>query len=253
VKGFVTLVGAGPGDPDLLTVKAVGALAEADLVLYDALVDPAILGLAPRARRFFVGKRRGRHAMPQEAIHQWLVRAARAGERVVRLKAGDPFVFGRGGEEVLALEAAGVAHEVIPGISSAIAGPGAIGVPVTHRGVSSGFLVLSAVPDEGWRSVLPALSKAKLTVVVLMGLDRREVITSTLIGAGWSGEHPTAIVAGAHTARAFGWIGALHALAGVAVPADLPGLLVLGEVVRLGRANVVSLLDEAAIGIGGAA
>ena len=134
-RGFVSLVGAGPGDPDLLTRKAADRLADADLVLYDALVDPATLALAPTAQRVFVGKRAGRPQVRQEFIHWLMIRAARAGKKVVRLKGGDPFVFGRGGEEGLALAAAGISFEVVPGVSSAIAAAALAGIPVTHRGV----------------------------------------------------------------------------------------------------------------------
>src|SRR5439155_18749684 len=123
MTGLVSLVGAGPGDPDLLTRKAARRLAEADLVLYDALVDPAVLELAGQARRFYVGKRAGRPHVGQEQIHRIMIRAARRGARVVRLKGGDPFVFGPGGEEALALVAAGVPFEVVPGFSSSLAAP----------------------------------------------------------------------------------------------------------------------------------
>src|SRR5262249_23081210 len=135
MTGFVSLVGAGPGAADLLTLKAARLLAEADLVLYDALVSPEVLDLAPRAQRFFVGKRARRKAMAQETIHWLMIRAARQGKRVVRLKCGDPFVFGRGGEEALALTRAGIPFEVVPGVSSAVAAPALAGIPVTHRGV----------------------------------------------------------------------------------------------------------------------
>ena len=121
--GQVSLVGAGPGDPELLTRRAVQRLRAADLVLYDALVDDRVLGIARRAQRFFVGKRAGRHALTQDAIQALMIRAARRGKRVVRLKGGDPFVFGRGGEEVHALQQAGIPFEVVPGITSAVAAP----------------------------------------------------------------------------------------------------------------------------------
>src|SRR6185312_8048039 len=134
MPGFVSLVGAGPGDPELLTVRAVDRLRRADLVLYDALVEEEVMTLAPQAKRFYVGKRAGRHSIDQDGIHKLMVRAAQRGERVVRLKCGDPFVLGRGGEEALALEQAGVAYEVVPGLSSAIAAPALAGIPVTHRG-----------------------------------------------------------------------------------------------------------------------
>src|SRR5436190_21764720 len=148
--GSVTLVGAGPGDPELLTLKAVRRLEEADLVLYDALVDPETLGYAARARRFFVGKRAGRPAIRQDAINRLMIREARRGHKVVRLKCGDPFVFGRGGEEALALAAAGLPCEVIPWISSAIAVPLMAGIPVTHRGVASAFLVVAGHAESAY-------------------------------------------------------------------------------------------------------
>src|SRR4029079_5012737 len=135
-KGHVSLVGAGPGDPELLTRKALLRLRRADLVLYDALVDERVLALARRAQRFFVGKRAGRHALSQEDIHAVMIRAAKRGRRVVRLKGGDPFVFGRCGEEGAALQAAGVPFDIVPGVTSAFAAPAAAGIPVTHRGLS---------------------------------------------------------------------------------------------------------------------
>jgi len=141
--GLVSLVGAGPGDPELLTVRAVARLQAADLVLYDALVDPATLRHAAHARWAYVGKRAGRHSISQETIERIMIRRALRGERVVRLKSGDPFVFGRGGEEALALAAAGVPCEVVPGVSAAVAGPALAGIPVTHRGTVSAFLVVS--------------------------------------------------------------------------------------------------------------
>ena len=151
MSGFVSLVGAGPGDIELLTLRALKRLREADLVLYDALVEHELLELAPQAKRFFVGKRAGRHSIDQEGIHALLIRAAKRGERVVRLKCGDPFVFGRGGEEALALEAAGVAYEIVPGVSSAIAAPALAGIPVTHRGVATGFAVISGHAEAAYR------------------------------------------------------------------------------------------------------
>ena len=171
MSGLVSLVGAGPGDPDLLTRKAVRRLAEADLVLYDALISPEALELAPRARRFYVGKRAGRPHVSQETIHRMMIRSARRGLRVVRLKGGDPFVLGRGGEEALALVAAGVPFEVVPGISSAVAAPALAGIPVTHRGLSAAFAVVSGHAESAWRPVLESLAPNALTLVVLMGLS----------------------------------------------------------------------------------
>ncbi len=237
MNGFVSLVGAGPGDPELLTRRAARRLAEADLVLYDALVSTETLDLAPRARRFFVGKRAGRRSMKQETIHALMIRAARRGERIVRLKGGDPFVFGRGGEEALALTAAGIPCEVVPGVSSAIAGPSLAGIPVTHRGVSSGFTVVAGRPDGAYRSVLSALPVRGHTVVVLMGLAARGSIASFLLDRNWPPTTPAAIVQGAATPGARAWTGTLTELARVPLPApdgdDVPGLLVIGDVVSL--------------------
>ena len=131
--GHVSLVGAGPGDPGLLTRRAAAVLRRADLVLYDALVDERVVALARRAQRFYVGKRAGRHALSQHEIQSVLISQAGRGRHVVRLKGGDPFVFGRGGEEAQALEQAGIPYEVIPGVSSAIAAPASAGIPLTHR------------------------------------------------------------------------------------------------------------------------
>jgi uroporphyrin-III C-methyltransferase len=137
MTGRVVLVGAGPGDPDLITLKGAKALAEADVVVYDRLAAPSLLALAPAvAERVYVGKQPGGHAMKQEQINAVLVEHARLGRTVVRLKGGDPFVFGRGGEEMLACAEAGVTCEVVPGITSAVAAPAAARIPVTHRGVA---------------------------------------------------------------------------------------------------------------------
>ena len=147
---MINCVGAGPGDPDLLTVRGARRLAEADLVLYDALCAQDARRLAPEARWFYVGKRAGRESISQEAINRLLVRAAQRGLCVVRLKAGDPFVLGRGGEEALALTEAGIPFEVIPGLSSAIAGPALAGIPLTHRGLAAAFLVVSGHSESAY-------------------------------------------------------------------------------------------------------
>jgi len=239
VSGLVSLVGAGPGDPELLTRRAAQRLAEADLVLYDALVDPAVLELAGKAQRFYVGKRAGRHHVTQEQIHRILIRAARRGQRVVRLKGGDPFVFGRGGEEALALAEAGIAFEVVPGISSSVAAPALAGIPVTHRGMSTGFVVVSGHADEAWQPALDSLAPGAVTVVVLMGLAHRAAIASRLLARGWTRATPAAIVWAASRAEGSTWRGTLAELA-AAVPsaesADAPGTIVVGAVVSLAEA-----------------
>lgn len=252
--GLVSLVGAGPGDPELLTRRAYRRLLEADLVLYDALVPPALLELAPRARRFYVGKRAGREAITQEAINRLLVRAARRGYQVVRLKAGDPFVFGRGGEEALALQAAGVPWEVVPGISSAVAAPALAGIPVTHRGLSAAFVTVSGHAPAAWTPLLDALPPQGVTVVVLMGLGNRADIAGRLLSRGWSPDTPAAVLQAASTADARTWMGTLAALAAGApeITSDAAGTLVIGEVVAVGRqlAVVPDDLDLAASGAG---
>jgi uroporphyrin-III C-methyltransferase/precorrin-2 dehydrogenase/sirohydrochlorin ferrochelatase len=239
MSGLVSLVGAGPGDPDLLTRRAAQRLAEADLVLYDALVDPAVLELAGKAQRFYVGKRAGRHHVTQEQIHRILIRAAQRGQRVVRLKGGDPFVFGRGGEEALALAEAGIPFEVVPGISSSVAAPALAGIPVTHRGMSTGFVVVSGHADEAWQPALDSLAPGALTVVVLMGLAHRGAIASRLLSRGWSTHTPAAIVWAASRAEGSTWRGTLADLAAAAPAtesAEAPGTIVVGAVVSLAEA-----------------
>lgn len=234
-RGFVSLVGAGPGDPDLLTRRAVRRLAEADLVLYDALVDPEALEFAPSAQRVFVGKRAGRPAVRQEFINWLMVRAARRGRKVVRLKGGDPFVFGRGGEEALALAAAGIPFEVVPGVSSAIAAGALAGIPVTHRGMATGFVVVSGHAEDGYRQILTSLAPHSATVVVLMGLGRIERIAALLLEHGWSGLTPAAVVFGASTDAAAVWTMTLNELRrGIELDErQQPGTIIVGDVVGL--------------------
>jgi uroporphyrin-III C-methyltransferase len=236
VRGFVSLVGAGPGDPDLLTVRAARALAAADIVFYDALVARETLDLAPRAQRFGVGKRGGRPSMRQETINRLLVRSARRGKKVVRLKGGDPFVLGRGGEEALALAAAGIPFEIVPGVSSAVAAPTLSGIPVTHRGLASAFVVVSGHAEDAWGPVLTGLSPGALTVVVLMGLAARGPISHALLARGWAPSTPAAIVWGAGTSASARWIGTLADLGGAQAPLaarGAPGTIVVGAVVGL--------------------
>jgi uroporphyrin-III C-methyltransferase len=233
--GHVSLVGAGPGDPGLLTRKAVARLRAADLVLYDALIDERVLRLARRAQRFFVGKRAGRHALSQTDIHTVMIRAARRGRRVVRLKGGDPFVFGRGGEEALALAAAGVPFDVVPGVTSAVAAPALAGIPVTHRGLSSGFLVVSGHDDEVFLSAIGQLQPNGITLIVLMGAGRRLEVGNCLIARGWSRATPAAIVADASLPEQVVWRGTLEDLVSnrASVESDGPATIVIGQVAAL--------------------
>jgi len=237
--GRVTLVGAGPGDPDLLTLRGARRLGEADLVLYDALSSEEMRAYAPGARWFYVGKRACRQSIGQDVLNRIMIKEARRGLRVVRLKCGDPFVFGRGGEEALALAAEGIPCEVVPGISSSIAAPALAGIPVTHRGTASAFTVVSGHHETVYRPVFQALPKAGVTVVVLMGLGQREKIAQTLVEFGWNPATPAAVILGAATPAAWHWTGALAGLGGVALPAKAeddhrqPGMLVIGDVVAV--------------------
>ena len=235
MSGRVSLVGAGPGDPELLTLRAIKRLEEADLVLYDALVDPETLRFAPRARRFFVGKRARRPAISQDAINRLMIREARRGHQVVRLKCGDPFVFGRGGEEALALAAAGIPCEVVPGISSAIAAPLLSGIPVTHRGLSAACVVVSGHSESAYGPVLRSLAPASATIVVLMGLANRAAIASELLAAGWAPQTPSAVLIGISHQGEESWHGRLDALPASAFndEENLPGIIVVGAVTAL--------------------
>lgn len=204
--GKVYLVGAGCGAADLITVRGLRLLEGCGAVVYDDLLAPELLDAAPEsAQRIYVGKRRGRHSMAQEDISALLIAKAREGKTVVRLKGGDPFVFGRGGEEALALQAAGIEWEYVPGVSSAVAAPGGAGIPVTHRGVSRGVHVVTAhtadSPD-GLPSHLEELARLPGTLVFLMGLSRLEEIARRLIGAGLPGDTPAAVIFGKNAPRA---------------------------------------------------
>lgn len=236
--GHVSLVGAGPGEPDLLTVRAVRRLAEADVVLYDALASAEARALGPEARWFYVGKRAGRESIREEAIVRLMIREARRGLCVVRLKGGDPFVFGRGGEEALALARAAIPFEVIPGVSSAVAGPALAGIPVTHRGLAAAFVVVSGHAESAYALVIDSLAPASATLVVLMGLGRRQEIARRLQARGWKAGTPAAIILGAATRASWRWVGRLSELGSASLPAELvcagaPGLLVVGAVAGL--------------------
>lgn len=182
----LTVVGAGPGDPELITVKAINALSEADVILYDALVNPELLKYAPvEAKKIFVGKRKNRHEFSQEEINELIVENALNYGRVVRLKGGDPFVFGRGSEELAYAEAFNIDTEIVPGISSSIGVPGHNGIPVTHRGISESFWVITGTTQSG--SISPDIysaAKSNATIVVLMGLSKINTIVKAFIHEG---------------------------------------------------------------------
>jgi uroporphyrinogen III methyltransferase/synthase len=236
--GLVSIVGAGPGDPGLLTLKGAERLRAAQAVVHDALVRPEVLAFAPASAALFdVGKRDRRHALPQEDINRLLARLSREGLRVVRLKGGDPFLFGRGGEEADALAGAGLPWEVVPGVSSCLAAPAYAGIPVTDRRASSMVTVVTGNACEGganpgvdWERISP-----KGTLVVMMGLNNIVSICARLIASGWARGTPAAVLS------SMGWdaesvaVSDLEGLpkAALAAGAAAPAIIVVGEVVKL--------------------
>jgi uroporphyrin-III C-methyltransferase len=237
VTGRVVLVGAGPGDPELITLRGARALAEADVVVYDRLVAPALLDLSPAgAERIYVGKEPGRAPVPQRAIERLLVDRALAGATVVRLKGGDPFVFGRGGEEVAACVVAGILCEVVPGVSAAVAAPAAAGIPVTHRGVARSFTVVTGSTAHDDEVDLSKVSGAD-TLVVLMAAGRLARTCEDLIAAGRPSDEPAAIVQWAWTTDQRSVVATLADLPILAEAASIgpPATLVVGPVAALPR------------------
>ncbi len=249
VWGEVWLVGAGPGDPDLLTIKALRVLQMADVVVHDGLVSDEILGLAPaRARRISVAKRKSRHSYGQDEINRMLVAFAREGLTVVRLKGGDPFIFGRGGEELEACREADVACHVVPGVTAALAA----GAPLTHRGSAqavtfvTGHAAKGGVPDLDWAM----LARPNHTVVIYMGLSTAASIAEQLMAAGRSGATPALIVENASRADERRVVVSLTGLAEAARTLSGPALLIVGEAMALarsgqGRAEVEAIVREA--------
>jgi uroporphyrin-III C-methyltransferase len=240
----VWLVGAGPGDPDLLTVRAMGALARADVVVHDGLVSSAIVDLAPaQARRICVAKRKSRHSYAQADINRLLVALALQGLTVVRLKGGDPFMFGRGGEELEACRAAGVPCHVVPGVTSALAAAASAGAPLTHRGAAQAVTFVTGHaaadpagdpaadlgPDLDWAS----LARANQTVVVYMGLSSAAAIAQRLIGAGRAPSTPALIVENASLETERRVITSLARLGDAAAGLSGPALLMVGEAMAL--------------------
>ena len=232
--GKVYLVGAGCGAADLITLRGLRLLERCGAVVYDDLLDPALLDAAPEgAERIYVGKRRGRHSMAQGDINALLVAKAREGRMVVRLKGGDPFVFGRGGEEALALQAAGIPWEYVPGVTSAVAVPGEAGIPVTHRGVSRSFHAVTAhtadSPD-GLPPRLEELAGLEGTLVFLMGLSRLEALARRLVEAGMPPETPAAVISGKNAPRPMTVRGTLEDIAERAREAGVqaPAVILVG-------------------------
>jgi len=239
--GHVWLVGAGPGDPGLLSVLALHALQQANAIVYDALVDPRILALArPEALLQDAGKRGGRPSARQPDISARLIALARDGKRVLRLKGGDPCVFGRGGEEALALAEAGIPFRIVPGITAAIGGLAYAGIPLTYRGINSAVTLITghnsdgAVPGEeesapDWA----ALANGSPVIVLYMALRHLDDIANRLIAAGRAPEEPVAIVSKATTAAQRVVITTLGAAAHAAQEVESPAIIAIGEIARL--------------------
>lgn len=237
--GKVMLVGAGPGDPELLTLKAVRALGEADVVLVDDLVHRDILRHAPLARVVEVGKRGGCKSTPQHFINRMMIALAQQGQRVVRLKGGDPFLFGRGGEEMLALRAAGIEVEIIPGITSGTAVPASIGIPLTHRAFTHGVTFVTGHTQDGTPPNWRALVEGRTTLVIYMGLKNLPGIVSALLDAGLPEEAPAAVIQQGTQPQQQQVVTHI-ALLPLAVKQQglvSPALIVVGEVAKLAQAE----------------
>jgi uroporphyrin-III C-methyltransferase len=239
MSGMVYLVGAGPGDPELLTLKGRRLLATADVVVHDRLIAPALLDMIETGTmRISVGKAAGGPSTPQAEITELLVRLGRAGRTVVRLKGGDPFIFGRGGEEALALRAAGIPFEIVPGVTAGIAGPAYAGIPVTHRGLARSVAFVTGHEDvdvDGPVIDWPALARVD-TLVVFMAGRTAAVVASHLVASGRAGDTPAAIVRDASLPGQEVWTTDLATLAanGAGDLAGRPALLIVGPVVALG-------------------
>ncbi|WP_323690508.1 uroporphyrinogen-III C-methyltransferase [Phenylobacterium sp. 58.2.17] len=238
--GAVWLVGAGPGDPELLTLKALKALQSAEVVVHDGLVTGEILDLAPAsARRISVAKRKSRHSYAQDEINRMLVAFAQEGLNVVRLKGGDPFIFGRGGEELEACREAGVECHVVPGVTAALAASANAGAPLTHRGSAqavtfvTGHAAAGAEPDLDWES----LAKANQTVVIYMGVSTAAGIAARLIGAGRAGSTPALVIENASRADERRIVTTLAELPAAAEQVAGPALLIVGEAMALAQAS----------------
>ncbi|MCS7068201.1 MAG: uroporphyrinogen-III C-methyltransferase [Meiothermus sp.] len=246
MRGKVYLVGAGPGDPELLTLRAMRVLQEAEVVLYDRLVAPAVLELAnPLAQRVYAGKELGQQECVQSEIFRQLLFHARAGRKVVRLKGGDPMVYGRGGEEWAFLAGEGVEVEVVPGVSSALALPGLAGIPLTLRGVAGGFSVLSGHAQGGSLPELAPYARSD-TLVILMGVKERVRIARELLRLGRSPQEPIAFIEKGSTPQERVVVATLGQVAAGELEVQSPAVWIIGQVVRLReRLHPASVLQEA--------
>ncbi len=234
--GRVYLVGGGPGDPELITLRGLRVLSTADAVVHDFMVHPDLLAQARKdAQVCCVGKHAGHHTLEQDSINALLISLAREGRMVCRLKGGDPFVFGRGGEEALALAAAGIPFEVVPGVTSAVAVPASAGIPVTHRGLARAFHVITGHCPPAGQALPPLPGPGEGTLVFLMGLKRLDTIAAQLLDRGWPADAPAAVISQGTLPEQQVVVGTVSDIAAKAAAQKLPSpaILVVGEVVSL--------------------
>ncbi|MEW4431388.1 uroporphyrinogen-III C-methyltransferase [Paenibacillus pabuli] len=248
-RGLVSIVGAGPGDPELITVKALRRIQAADVLLYDRLVNDDLLAEAPEAAlRIYCGKAPGLHSMSQEMIGRLLVTHAAEGKQVVRLKGGDPFIFGRGGEEALVLAEAGIPFEIIPGITSAVGTSASSLIPLTHRGVASTFACVTGTGSDGRVSSVrwDLLAHSVDTLIIYMGISQLPLIQRELLQFGKSSSTPAALIERGTTAKEriiTGTLGQLHALS-LSEKVNNPALIIIGDAVLV-REQLIQLQQAA--------
>ncbi|WP_372757905.1 uroporphyrinogen-III C-methyltransferase [Mariniflexile sp.] len=235
IKPKVTLVGAGPGDPELITIKGIKALKNASVVLYDALINRELLTyVSPETKLVFVGKRKGMHSFTQDQINELIVKNAFEFGNVVRLKGGDPFIFGRGSEEIDYIESFGIETEVVSGISSSMAVPASLGIPLTHRGISESFWVITGTTSERKLSKDVCLAaQSTATIVILMGMSKLKEIVEIFTKFGKT-DVPTAIIQNGTTANEKMGVGTINTIVTIAEQNNLssPAIIVIGEVVK---------------------
>ncbi|MCL6603510.1 MAG: uroporphyrinogen-III C-methyltransferase [Paenibacillus sp.] len=252
--GSVAIVGAGPGDPELITLKAVLRIQEADVILYDRLVNEELLDYSkPETIRIYCGKSPGKHSMAQRKIEQLMIQYAAEGNKVVRLKGGDPFVFGRGGEEAIAMAEAGISYEVVPGITSAIGAAASAGIPLTHRGLAASFTIVTGSRCSDHESPVrwDQLVQSVDTIVVYMGISQFSEIREQLLHYGKSGTTPVAVIENGTTRRQRTITGTLNNIEKLLAATKIsnPALIIIGEVVRV-REQLMELETKARSQIG---
>ena len=247
-RGYVYIVGAGCGKKDLLTLRAYDAIRKSDVIIYDDLIDNDILSINEDASLIYMGKRSGLHSYSQEEINKKLTELSKDGLTITRLKGGDPFVFGRGGEEAMALIESGIPFEVVPGITSSIAIPELSGIPVTHRGIARGFMVVTGRTrdDEEFDTILDSISTFPGTAVILMGLGRIVEITKGLLLRNMNPETPAAVISGGNSEHPAEARGKLEDIARLAREKDVqsPAVIVIGETAGMDLRNLDDVVTD---------